>query len=283
MFQYAAGKSISLSRSEELMLDTSSYGINRSENRTSRDLDILDFNLEMISEDPLKALQFRYPSGLLSRMQSYFDKKILNRYYYGWHPELYEDSKLNYLDGYFQSKNYAEKIHETIKHSFTLKHEFEVVISDFRRLLQDDDFIAIHVRRGDYFCNPEIQRWHGICTADYYEKGIKYLKSRFPNFRFALFSDDVEWSRANIRGAESILSVSQYAKQNGIELRASQELSLMSECKHFLISNSTYSWWGQYLSSSHDKCVVAPSIWNRNPRSKRIDLLDQAWYKILID
>ena len=283
MFQYAAGKSISLSRSEELMLDTSAYGFNGGENRTDRDLDILDFNLEIISEDPIKASQFRSPSGVLSRMRSYFDKKILNKYFYGWHPELYEDNKLNYLDGYFQSKNYAERIHESINKSFKLKREFEIEISAFRKMLQVDNFIAIHIRRGDYFCNPKIQRWHGICTPDYYEKGIKYLKSRFPNFRFALFSDDLEWSRANIYGAESIFSISQYAKENGLKLRASQELSLMSECKHFLISNSTYSWWAQYLSSNQNKCVVTPSIWNRNPRSSSIDLIDLAWHKILID
>lgn len=283
MFQYAAGKSISIARSEELMLDTSSYGIDGGENLIGRALDILDFKLEILPEDPIKTFQFRYPSGLPSRIRSYFDKKILNKYFYGWHPELYEDSKLNYLDGYFQSKNYAEIIFERINQSFKLKPEFEIEVSVLRKLFQRDEFIAIHVRRGDYFCNPEVQRWHGICTPDYYEKGIKYLKRRFPDFQFALFSDDVDWARANIRGAESFFSVSQYAKENGVELRASQELSLMSECKHFLISNSTYSWWGQYLSHNQKKCVVSPSLWNRNPRSRNIDLIDSTWHKILIN
>lgn len=280
MFQYAAGKSISLAHSRNLMLDTSAFGVSGGINRTDRNLDVLDFNLEVVLENSNQVTKSKFPHGIASRAKSYLEKKIFNKYYYGWHPELYEDASLSYLDGYFQSKKYSEKIIECIKKSFILKQNFQIEISQLRKIFEENKFIAIHIRRGDYFSDPNIQKWHGICNYDYYHKGIKYLKQILPDHRIALFSDDLNWSKANIKALENSFSISEYAKKNGIKLRASQELILMSLCQHFLLSNSTYSWWAQYLCSNNNKIVVAPSKWNRNPKAKGIDLLSPEWHTI---
>lgn len=277
MFQYAAGKSIALAHSQDLMLDTGAFGISSGINRTDRNLDILDFNLEVIPESQSKTIQHRLPFGVLSRAKSYLEKKIFNKYYYGWHPELYDRLDLNYLDGYFQSKEYSERILECIKRSFTLKSELNEEISDFRKIFVDNKFIAVHIRRGDYFSDLKIARWHGICDRDYYQKGLYFLRNAFPEYRIAIFSDDLIWAKKNIIGIEDAFSINEFAKNSGIILRASQELILMSLCKHFLISNSTYSWWAQYLCSDDNSIVVAPSTWNRNPRAKSIDLISPEW------
>lgn len=280
MFQYAAGKSISLVQSRELMLDTSAYGMSGGINRTDRNLDVLDFTLEIIPEDSLSAIQRRFPFGVLSKARSYFQKKCLNKYYYGWHPELYKVTKLEYLDGYFQSKEYSEIIKDCIKRSFTLKPILQDEISKFRKIFEEDKFIALHIRRGDYFSDSKIRKWHGICDENYYQKGVNHLKKNFPDYRLAVFSDDLEWAKSNIRGIENAFSVADFANNHGIKLRASQELILMSYCRHFLISNSTYSWWAQYLSCYDGKTVIAPSKWNRNPKSRGIDLMSSEWHTI---
>lgn len=283
MFQYAAGKSISLAHSQDLMLDTSAYGLYSGVNRTDRNLDLLDFSLEVVLENSSQVIKCRFPLGMLSRVKSYLEKKILNRYYYGWHPELYQNSSLMYLDGYFQSKNYSEKISECIKNSFRLKPDINHEISRFRKIFEEGKFIALHIRRGDYFSNPKVEKWHGICNYDYYQKGINYLQQSLPDHRIAIFSDDLEWANSNIKGLENAFSVAEYAKENGVILRASQELILMSLCRHFLISNSTFSWWAQYLCVNSKKIVVSPSKWNRNTRASGIDLINPEWHTINVD
>ena len=280
MFQYAAGKSISLARSQDLMLDTNAYGISGGINRTDRNLDVFDFSLEVVLENSSQVIPRRLPFGNLFRAKSYLEKKIFNKYYYGWHPELYEDSSLVYLDGYFQSKEYSEKIRECIKKSFILKPNIHEEILQYRDIFEECNFIALHIRRGDYFSDPKITKWHGICNYDYYEKGINYLKKVLPGHRIAIFSDDLNWAKSNIKGIENAFSIADYAEKGGVKLRASQELILMSLCRHFLISNSTFSWWAQYLCSNNGKIVVAPSRWNRNPKARGIDLMSPAWHTI---
>ncbi len=280
MFQYAAGKSISINRSDSLMLDTTAYGLNGGVNLVDRDLDILDFNIEIVPQSTNQIIRSKHPYGLISKACTYINKRILNKYYYGWHPELYDDIHLNYLDGYFQSQNYADRIKDCINSNFKLKPYLETEISKITKIFQDNDLIAVHVRRGDYFSNPRINKWHGICNAEYYERGIQYFRKHHPKMNIILFSDDVNWCRNNIEGLKSSLSISDYAKKNGVLLRASQELFLMSQCRHFLISNSTFSWWAQYLCRNEHKEIVSPSSWNLNPKSKNINLMDPKWHKI---
>jgi len=283
MFQYAAGLSISSDRLEQLMLDTSAFGVGDSKNVTDRNLDILDFNLNIIHEDTKKVAHLRFQRGFISKVLSHLNKKILNNYFYGFHPELYANKKLKYLDGYFQSDKYAEKINPLILKSFTLKPSLRNDISFFSKIFKENNFIAVHVRRGDYFNNPKTSKWYAICSSDYYQRGILFLKQHNPSFRIALFSDDIDWCRKNIPDLKDAFSISEYAKEMGLPLRTSQELVLMSQCRHFVISNSTFSWWGQYLCKNKNKMVVSPSIWNLNPRSSKIDLIHPSWYKINVN
>jgi hypothetical protein len=280
MFQYVAGRSIALSRSDSLMLDTSAFGGQGKINRTARNLDLLDFRVSVVPENPMEILQLRYKYGIASKIASYLSKKVMNKYFYGWHPELYYLHNIKYLDGYFQSKNYAEKIKDYIRNDFRLKVELESEIVDFIKLLQNEDFVAVHVRRGDYFNNPKVKKWHGICGPKYFENGISLIKKHFPDSKLALFSDDINWSRNNIPSLENAFSISELCLKKNINLRASQELVLMSKCKHFIISNSTFSWWGQYLSKSMDKFIVAPKVWNLNPRAKDVSLMCPSWNMI---
>ena len=104
MFQYAAGKSISLDRSDSLMLDTGAFGGNGLINFTNRNLDILDFQIDIIPENYNDIMIHKYPIGIFSKLSSYLSKKVLNKYFYGWHPELYKDYELTYLDGYIHSE-----------------------------------------------------------------------------------------------------------------------------------------------------------------------------------
>jgi hypothetical protein len=280
MFQYAAGKSISLDRSDTLMLDTGAFGRKDLINLTSRKLDILDFQIDIIPENYNDIRMHKYPNGFISKLTSFLSKKLLNNYFYGWHPELYRDYKLTYLDGYFQSEKYSQRIKKNILKSFKLKKELDNQILFIKKIFLDQNFIGVHVRRGDYFNNPSVKKWHGICNLDYYERGISYLLNKYPDSRVAIFSDNIDWCKKHLTNIENPFYVSEYAKNNKIELRSSQELILLSQCQNFVISNSTFSWWAQYLCMNNEKKIVSPSVWNLNPRSKSLDLINESWYTI---
>jgi hypothetical protein len=115
--------------------------------------------------------------------------------------------------------------------------------------------VSVHVRRGDY-----VEAWardkYLVCTSGYYQEAIRKLQRG--NVRFFVFSDDVDWVRKNIPLPDNTFFVT-----DACEVNTYWYIWLMSKCKHNIISNSTFSWWGAYLNENKEKIVVAPSLWQR--------------------
>ena len=136
---------------------------------------------------------------------------------------------------------------------------------------------AIHVRRGDYVNNPEINAVHGSCNISYYEKGLSKLAERGEIGTVYIFSDDPKWVKENIR----IDYPTQIIDWNQGE-DSWQDMCLMSKCENFIIANSSFSWWGAYLSSSEQKKVIAPVRWfsDETKNKQTADLIPASWLKI---
>ena len=116
--------------------------------------------------------------------------------------------------------------------------------------------VCISIRRGDYETNPIAKKTFSICNKSYFEKSIEEIQKRVENPVFVLFSDDIEWAKHNINIEGTVYY------ETGKD-PVWEKLRLMSACKHFIISNSTFSWWAQWLSTSENKVVVSPEIWYR--------------------
>ena len=122
----------------------------------------------------------------------------------------------------------------------------------------NSESICVSVRRGDFF-NEKNKRSFGVCSEQYYLQGKKVLDERLQehkNIRYFIFSDDIEWCKNNLK-LENCTYVSQ-------DMPVYETLRLMYSCKHFIVSNSTFSWWGQFLSRNKDKIVVSPARWNND-------------------
>ena len=120
--------------------------------------------------------------------------------------------------------------------------------------------------------NDTIRKRHYVCTEEYFSKAIEEINQRVEKPRFVFFSDDIEWVKNNIPAPKDSLY------EDGTD-PVWEKLRLMSSCKHFIISNSTFSWWSQYLSENDKKVVIAPSKWSNfgyNP-----DIYQDNW--ILVD
>lgn len=150
------------------------------------------------------------------------------------------------FDGYFQSSKYWLGYEERIKETFA--PPVNVIDGFYNKYpqLKEDDTLCLHVRRSDYLKTPG---YHPVISKEYIEEGLKVIEKYSTCF---VFTDDPEWTKANLN-LLNVIFVS--------EDRDYKELWLMSLCKNYLISNSSFSWWGSYLNPNQDKKIVVPSIW----------------------
>jgi hypothetical protein len=132
------------------------------------------------------------------------------------------------------------------------------------------------VRRADYVTNPVMNRCHGVCSLDYYERGLAKLRSLGVTGKIFVFSDDEDWCRENFRDASQFEIVgNEHAGP-----RASTHFWLMTLCQHFLIANSSFSWWAAWLSDNPRKIVVRPSQWLQVQELKDVDICPPGWIKV---
>lgn len=137
----------------------------------------------------------------------------------------------------------------------------------------NSESVCVSVRRGDFF-NAENKKTFGVCTDQYYVKAKEVLDGILKeslNVRYFVFSDDIEWCKSNLKLGDCTF-VSQ-------DMPVYETLRLMYSCKHFIVSNSTFSWWGQFLSKNKVKIVVSPARWNNEGYDSH--LIGKDW--ILID
>ncbi len=161
-----------------------------------------------------------------------------------------------YWVGYWQSAAGYDDIEKELRENiFGPAFKDEVTSSDLARQIQAEESVSIHIRRGDYL-NPDVQAvYGGICTDDYYDKAIKQMQENHPGCRFYVFSNDTEWVRDNLH-IDNMHIVEGSDEEHGY-----RDMYLMSLCKHNILANSSFSWWGAWLNTNPDKDVIGPSIW----------------------
>ncbi|WP_420247500.1 alpha-1,2-fucosyltransferase [Citrobacter sedlakii] len=160
------------------------------------------------------------------------------------------------LLGYWQNEcnfhQYKEKLIEKFKPVFIDEDAFKLAEE-----IKSVNSVIIHVRRGDYINNPIALKNHGVCSLNYYKKSIDTIKKIKGNVVFYVFSDDIDWCKEN-------LLVEVLKQDNCVFISGkSQEtdLWLMSCGKNHIIANSSFSWWGAFLSEYADQVVIAPQPW----------------------
>lgn len=169
--------------------------------------------------------------------------------------------------GQFECAKYFDNIREELLEEFTPKHEkLEKNLSMYEQI-ENSESVCVTIRRGDYL-NTENKNEFYVCTPEYFNKAIEMMKQKVRNAKFFVFSDDIEWVKENMNFPED--SVFESGNDPVWE-----KLRMMYSCKHFIISNSTFSWWAQYLSRNSEKVVIAPNKW----RNKGVwqDIYQENW------
>lgn len=171
-----------------------------------------------------------------------------------------------YLTGYFQSEKYFKDIEEQIRRAFTFSEKIWEVsdkalvekIRDYQKQIEKTKAISLHVRRGDYVASSEV--YGGICTDAYYQKAIAVMEERVPGAVFYVFSNEPAFVKEQLLEYEpkedKFVVIEGTTEETGY-----LDLFLMSKCRHHIVANSSFSWWGAWLNPDKDKVVIAPDKW----------------------
>jgi hypothetical protein len=175
---------------------------------------------------------------------------------------------LNLYFGFWQSEKYFSSIKDIIYNVFTFNSTISDKTKDILDSIQSTESISIHIRRGDYLSQYN-SIYGGICSLSYYENAISRISDYISDPVFFIFSDDIAWAKENID-----IPHSTYIDWNQKE-DSWQDMFLISKCKHNIIANSTFSWWGAWLNKNPDKIVIAPQKFINNFDTP--DLIPSDW------
>lgn len=203
--------------------------------------------------------------------------KILNKFGIYWLREGYYNFlpcniKNKFISGSFEDPRYFEEIRDKLITEFTPKYDILSKNIDLYNIINSSNSICVTIRRGDFISVEENKKLHYVCNEDYFYRAMDIIAKKVNNPKFIIFSDDIEWVKNNMNFKYDVL----YEEGND---PIWEKLRLMYSCKNFIISNSTFSWWAQYLSRNERKIVISPNRWFNNEYESK--LIDNKW--ILLD
>jgi len=261
LFQYAAGRALALRHRTELILDTSTL------QRCSRRVTQRHLELHYLRHVGLVA------SGRDSRLFFWLDRVAsFSRWISPWHVYVEKDTAFcaafetlpdqSYLVGYWQSYRYFSNIAEQLMQEFVPVHALSAMSLAVMERIDSTTSVALHVRRGDYASLASAASFHGTLPLSYYKSAVDRVRERIYAPRFFVFSDDPDWCHSNLELDDKATFV---VHNSGAD--AWQDLILMSRCRHHVIANSSFSWWGAWLADQRwadpQRLVVAPAHWFR--------------------
>ena len=284
MFQYAAAKALALKNNCSLLLDLSfleQTATQITDGFTNRHYELGIFNniaQDFVSDFMRKQFTVGSQKKQWLKRLSFSYPKIYNEPSFEFNVNLFKQKPPVLLEGYWQSEQYFIKEAASIRKAFSFPAlvatgENNAVLS----AISAGCSVSVHVRRADYL-HPAIAAQHGICSEAYYKAAIQYIQSSFPSAVFYFFSDDAAW-------VEKVLTdhlPNSVLVKNNTGANSWKDLYLMSKCKHHIIANSSFSWWGAWLNDQPGKIVIAPKTWfadiKRNEATA--DLIPANWMRL---
>lgn len=238
-----------------------------------------DLDLEYVSNLEFDAIDERWKKIKSTHLQKEFCRNYAERFFWvedvvkepgTYQPNVFLTQNCVFV-GYWQTEKYFKDIRDILE----LKFRFANVsygLKEYGDMLSENEYVSVHVRRGDYLMNPDI--YMGICTKSYYVKAIDYIQRMESGSKFIFFSDDLKWVKENLNIPAAI-----YCDANMFDHYEDwYDMYLISKCKHNIIANSSFSWWGAWLNQNKGKVVIAPPKWYGY--SDTPDIWCEGWIKL---
>lgn len=285
MFQYAFGLVISKKLNQDFFFDLSFY-----EDQTERydftprklALNIFGLKLPQVSKSEIsKFYRVIKPTTFTDKIY----RSISGRKYYlenGPHYDENVDKITNntYCEGYFQDEKYFDNASEEIRGVFKFENDrylYDRKILQLYKEITSSVSVCIHIRRGDYITNPTNAKIFGTLSKGYYLKAIDHIEKTINSkTKKYIFSNDPKWCQETFSGYSDITIIDEnYSGPNG-----TTHFWLMTKCKHFIIANSSFSWWAAWLGNNPNKIICRPFPWFINNEFKSASVCPDSWFKI---
>lgn len=277
LFQYAKGRSLATEWDTQLVLDVSFLL-----DRTPRENFVFrNFDLDLFQLEPYSLFDSHFQSKF--HQKSIFKRSsiIIKEREFSFFPYLDGVKKRDvYLDGYWQSYKYFSTISAQIRKEFQFIQPLNKQQIELSNKIKSTNSVCINFRRTDFVTIPSAIQTHGVPSLLYYYAAVSRLKEMLgEKIELFVFSDDIAWCQSHFKTDESIHFVTHEEFKGD---RFSSYLQLMTQCKYFIIPNSTFGWWAAWLSDYEKKIVITPELWFTDPllQSQTFDLRPESWIKI---
>lgn len=280
MFVYAMAKSLASVKSAELKLDLSTFNHKKYINPEGYLLSKV-FGVDEKEAgfcDYFNALGIKaaiFP--LVKRRMISADKDVFlfEKEVFKFDDEYEKNEKLRkgYILGYWQTEKYFLKTEKEIRKRFEFnKSQISTRAIELADKIMQKNSVSVHIRRGDYISNPVYSKSYDFCGMDYYNAAFKTINSKVESPFYCIFTDDIEWT-----ASQEIFKNALICSESGEG--SWNDMYLMSVCKHHIIANSTFSWWGAWLNPNKNKIVVSPNSWFIDGRVAH-DLIPKNWVTV---
>lgn len=276
LFQYAAARALSKKNNTGLFFDVSLLHLDEP-GITKRYFALSVFNIEVLLANKIDVTTFSHPGKARKLLQKFklICKNTYTEPHFNYDPAFLKLKGDVIVNGYMQSEKYFKHLKSTLQGDLVIK----ALLSDITNLhfehIKKTNSVSIHIRRGDFVNDPNTKNVHGICGIAYYHKAINLIASKVDDISLFVFSDDVEWTKQHLTTPYPIVFADHTHEANAYE-----DLYLMSNCKHNIIANSSFSWWGAWLNLNPNKIVVSPRKWFNQSTANTNDLIPEEWIKI---
>lgn len=273
LFQYAMGRNLAIKNNTLLKLDLTLYERYKLH---AYSLDAFNIKAEIASA---KEIRKYCPNKLTLKLHDltnhqfsslFVNRKFFKERHFHFDPNLL-NAKEGYFLGYWQSEKYFYEIRDTLLKDLSLRNGLCEKSLDLTEKIKTTNAVSVHIRRADF----ETNALHGVCSVEYYQQAVDKITKGVVDPHFFIFSNDMQWAKKHL----NIDAPHTFVFHN-TSSRNFEDLILMSLCKHFIIANSTFSWWGAWLSENKEKKVLYPRNWFNDRSINTEDLFPNLWTKI---
>lgn len=272
MFQYAVARGIS-STDRKVFLDTSFYSYNKesTEALTARKYELSIFpNLRAskinslcsyalanggFQRTALKSILFPSITHVIQKENEFLDFKNIST------------KRVLLLDGFFQSEKYFKHIKSELLNEFAFNYGNYRNDTYVELINSSTNSVAVHIRRGDYM-RPAVNIYHGVIPLSYYDQAMQKIEFEIEEPHYFIFSDDIEWCKIHFIKYHSKIT---FIERSSVD-DSWKDMWLMTLCRHHIIANSSYSWWGAWLANKQG-FKFAPAEWF-NPKVAQFNIND---------
>ena len=286
MFQYAAGKALSVKYGTKLKFDITSldkeqmpyHPLTLDEKIDCLQKSILAFNVtfEIATEDEVRhyrrviderGISSRYGRKIIKMISPYKKSVFKEQVDHEYDQNFFSSGKDVYLDGIFINPRYFSSIKDDILEDFTIKGSMFNQTETLKKI-SNSESVSIHIRRGDYTDQSQTGNIYPTYGVGYVSRAIEVIKQQKKHIKLFVFSDDPEWCQNELELEDEVYFVSGNT--------AYDDFWLMRSCKNNIIVNSTFSWWAAWLNDNPQKIVVTPRKW-RNDDVDTSDMILSSW------